>query len=119
MREAFKDLLKAWGRQQGPVFLAEYPLKTATKATQPVFGMTQQATATTTSPTGRSISSTPTTRPTRPHPNPLPPAGEGGAQRRQRKRRAEPQSGGDTGSITLDTETTPRGIPAQAWDYKS
>jgi len=31
--------------------------------------------------------------------------------------RAEPQSGGDTGSITLDTETTPRGIPAQAWDY--
>lgn len=33
--------------------------------------------------------------------------------------RAEPQSGGDTGSITLDTETTLRGIPAQAWDYKS
>ncbi|MHB1691928.1 MAG: hypothetical protein ACYCSR_15000 [Thiomonas sp.] len=32
VREAFKDLLKAWERQQGPVFLAEYPLKTATKA---------------------------------------------------------------------------------------
>jgi hypothetical protein len=32
VREAFKDLLKAWGRQQGLVFLAEYPLKTATKA---------------------------------------------------------------------------------------
>ena len=31
MREAFKDLLKAWGRQQGLVFLAEYPVKTATK----------------------------------------------------------------------------------------
>lgn len=31
VREAFKDLLKAWGRQQGLVFLAEYPLKTATK----------------------------------------------------------------------------------------
>jgi len=31
VREAFKDLLKAWGKQQGLVFLAEYPLKTATK----------------------------------------------------------------------------------------
>jgi predicted helicase len=31
VREAFKDLLKAWGRQQGLVFLAEYPVKTATK----------------------------------------------------------------------------------------
>jgi len=32
VREAFKDLLKAWGRQQGLVFLAEYPLKTPTKS---------------------------------------------------------------------------------------
>lgn len=32
VREAFKDLLKAWGRQHDLVFLAEYPLKTATKA---------------------------------------------------------------------------------------
>jgi predicted helicase len=32
VREAFKDLLKAWGKQQDLVFLAEYPLKTATKA---------------------------------------------------------------------------------------
>ena len=32
VREAFKDLLKAWGKQQGLVFLAEYPLKTATKS---------------------------------------------------------------------------------------
>jgi hypothetical protein len=31
VREAFKDLLKAWGRQQALVFLAEYPLTTATK----------------------------------------------------------------------------------------
>lgn len=31
VREAFKDLLKAWGRQQSLVFIAEYPLKTATK----------------------------------------------------------------------------------------
>lgn len=31
VREAFKDLLKAWGRQQGLVFLAEYPLKTTHK----------------------------------------------------------------------------------------
>jgi hypothetical protein len=31
VREAFKDLLKAWGRQHDLVFLAEYPLKTATK----------------------------------------------------------------------------------------
>jgi predicted helicase len=31
IREAFKDLLKAWGRQEGLVFLAEFPLKTATK----------------------------------------------------------------------------------------
>ena len=31
VREAFKDLLKAWGRQHNLVFLAEYPLKTATK----------------------------------------------------------------------------------------
>ncbi|WP_395668531.1 type ISP restriction/modification enzyme [Rhodoferax sp.] len=31
IREAFKDLLKAWGRQDGLVFLAEFPLKTATK----------------------------------------------------------------------------------------
>jgi predicted helicase len=32
VREAFKDLLKAWGKQQGLVFLAEYPLKTPTKS---------------------------------------------------------------------------------------
>lgn len=31
VREAFKDLLKAWGRQHDLIFLAEYPLKTATK----------------------------------------------------------------------------------------
>ncbi|MBS0468568.1 MAG: N-6 DNA methylase [Proteobacteria bacterium] len=38
VREAFKDLLKAWGRQQGLVFLAEYPLKTATKTSISVDG---------------------------------------------------------------------------------
>lgn len=38
VREAFKDLLKAWGRQQGLVFLAEYPLKTATKTNIAVDG---------------------------------------------------------------------------------
>ena len=32
VREAFKDLLKNWGRQQNLIFLAEYPLKTATKS---------------------------------------------------------------------------------------
>ena len=32
VREAFKDLLKAWGRQQDLTFVAEYPLKTALKA---------------------------------------------------------------------------------------
>ncbi|MEI7537378.1 MAG: type ISP restriction/modification enzyme [Comamonadaceae bacterium] len=32
VREAFKDLLKNWGRQQDLIFLAEYPLKTATKS---------------------------------------------------------------------------------------
>ncbi len=38
VREAFKDLLKAWGKQQGLVFLAEYPLKTATKTNIAVDG---------------------------------------------------------------------------------
>ena len=38
MREAFKDLLKASGKQQGLVFLAEYPLKTATKSNIAVDG---------------------------------------------------------------------------------
>lgn len=38
VREAFKDLLKAWGRQQDLVFLAEYPLKTATKTNISVDG---------------------------------------------------------------------------------
>ncbi|MFW9621103.1 MAG: hypothetical protein ACMV16_02950, partial [Macromonas sp.] len=28
LREAFKDLLKQWGKQQDLLFLAEYPLKT-------------------------------------------------------------------------------------------
>ena len=32
IREAFKDLLKAWGKQHDLIFLAEYPLKTATKS---------------------------------------------------------------------------------------
>ncbi len=32
VREAFKDLLKSWGKQQGLIFLAEYPLKTTTKS---------------------------------------------------------------------------------------
>ena len=38
VREAFKDLLKAWGRQHDLIFLAEYPLKTATKANIAVDG---------------------------------------------------------------------------------
>ena len=38
VREAFKDLLKAWGKQHGLVFLAEYPLKTATKTNISVDG---------------------------------------------------------------------------------
>ena len=38
VREAFKDLLKAWGRQHDLVFLAEYPLKTATKSNITVDG---------------------------------------------------------------------------------
>jgi predicted helicase len=39
VREAFKDLLKSWGRQHDLVFLAEYPLKTATKANITVDGV--------------------------------------------------------------------------------
>lgn len=38
VREAFKDLFKAWGRQQNLIFLAEYPLKTATKTNIAVDG---------------------------------------------------------------------------------
>ena len=38
VREAFKDLLKAWGKAQDLVFLAEYPLKTATKSNITVDG---------------------------------------------------------------------------------
>ena len=32
VREAFKDLLKAWGKQQSLTFIAEYGMKTATKS---------------------------------------------------------------------------------------
>ncbi len=39
IREAFKDLLKAWGHQHNLVFLAEYPLKTATKTNITVDGV--------------------------------------------------------------------------------
>ncbi|HPL80048.1 MAG TPA: hypothetical protein PKY40_13650, partial [Burkholderiaceae bacterium] len=38
VREAFKDLLKSWGRQHDLVFLAEYPLKTGTKSSIAVDG---------------------------------------------------------------------------------
>ncbi len=38
VREAFKDLLKAWGRQQDLTFVAEYPLKTAFKTNISVDG---------------------------------------------------------------------------------
>jgi hypothetical protein len=38
VREAFKDLLKAWGGAQDLVFVAEYPLKTAAKANITVDG---------------------------------------------------------------------------------
>jgi len=38
VREAFKALLKAWGRQHDLVFLAEYPVKTATKTNIAVDG---------------------------------------------------------------------------------
>lgn len=38
VREAFKDLLKNWGRQQHLVFLAEYPVKTATRTNIAVDG---------------------------------------------------------------------------------
>lgn len=39
VREAFKDLLKAWGKQQSLVFIAEYPLKTAAQANIAVDGV--------------------------------------------------------------------------------
>ena len=38
VREAFKDLLKSWGKQHKLTFLAEYPLKTATKSNIAVDG---------------------------------------------------------------------------------
>jgi predicted helicase len=38
VREAFKDLLKSWGKPQGLTFLAEYPLKTAFKTNIAVDG---------------------------------------------------------------------------------
>ncbi len=38
VREAFKDLLKHWGKQIDLIFLAEYPLKTATKTNISVDG---------------------------------------------------------------------------------
>lgn len=38
VREAFKDLLKAWGKQHNLIFLAEYPLKTTTKTNIAVDG---------------------------------------------------------------------------------
>ena len=38
VREAFEDLLKAWGRLQGLVLLAEYPFKTATQTNISVDG---------------------------------------------------------------------------------
>ncbi len=38
VREAFKDLLKAWGKQHELTFIAEYPLKTATKTNIEVDG---------------------------------------------------------------------------------
>jgi predicted helicase len=38
VREAFKDLLKHWGKQQGLVFIAEYGMKTATKTNISVDG---------------------------------------------------------------------------------
>jgi hypothetical protein len=34
VREAFKDLLKAWGRPLDPTFISEYPLETRTKETR-------------------------------------------------------------------------------------
>ena len=39
VREAFKDLLKAWGKQYNLFFIAEYPLKTATKTNITVDGV--------------------------------------------------------------------------------
>jgi predicted helicase len=38
VREAFKDLLKSWGKQHKLIFLAEYPVKTATKTNIAVDG---------------------------------------------------------------------------------
>ena len=38
VRETVKDLLKAWGRQQGLIFLAEYTLNTAAKSNIAVDG---------------------------------------------------------------------------------
>jgi predicted helicase len=38
VREAFKDLLKAWGKQQDLTFIAEYGMKTATKSSIAVDG---------------------------------------------------------------------------------
>lgn len=38
VRDAFKDLLKAWGRSEDLSFLAEYPLKTVAKANITVDG---------------------------------------------------------------------------------
>lgn len=129
VREAFKDLLKAWGRQHDLVFLAEYPLKTATKANISVDGALlhelrmplgyweakdaaddldeeiakkfkkgyEQV-----EPFGLTRHEAPDTQ----------------ARAAGQSPKALLKSDPVAGSITLDSETTLRGVPPEAWAYK-
>jgi hypothetical protein len=129
VREAFKDLLKAWGRQHELIFLAEYPLKTAIRTNIAVDGALLHELRL---PLGyweakdaaddldeeiskkfkkgyEAVAPFPLVRTDTPDEK-----ARAAGQSPKAILRADPAAG----CITLDSETTLRGVPPEAWTYK-
>jgi predicted helicase len=104
VREAFKDLLKAWGRAQDLVFVAEYPLKTATKANITVDGALMQLHIAyeAVEPWATTRTDTPDTK----------------ARAAGQAPKPVLKSAPEKGHIVIDSETTLAGIPPEAWAYQ-
>lgn len=102
VREAFKDLLKAWGRQHDLVLLAEYPVKTATKTNIAVDGALLHELRMPLGYWEASRVDEPDAR----------------ARAAGQAPKAMLKSDPATGSITLDSETTLRCVPPETWAYR-
>lgn len=106
VREAFKDLLKSWGRSLDLTFIPEYEFETRTKERRYVDGALLHTLA---AHAHRCEPLTPALSPRK--------RGEGASGRADAPK-ALLRADREAGLVRLDSETTLAGIPPEAWDYR-